>query len=223
MKQYIKQIYLIWRRGRSERRIKIGRILRNQTDGVRFMYIPDGVKEAIGKGFNMYPDFPDPNKIYRNNVLEIFSQRLNNTERSDIQKYYDYWEINPKMKEDKFYVLAQTQGLLPTDTFEFLAEYYPIKDLRFTSEICGLTKIQLPKGSLKEGDQLRWDLEPYNLYDKYAVRLYKDRKVVGYVKAIHSKVFHDSKYKNFSVKVKSVEQNEYVNRVFISIYTTEIK
>lgn len=222
MKQYIKQIYLIWRRGRSERRIKIGRILRNQTDGVRFMYILDGVNEAVEKGFNMYPDFPDPNKIYRNNVLEIFSQRLNNTERSDIQKYYDYWEINPKMKEDKFYVLAQTQGLLPTDTFEFLAEYYPIKDLRFTSEICGLTKIQLPKGSLKEGDQLRWDLEPYNLYDKYAVRLYKDRKVVGYVKAIHSKVFHDSKYKNFSVQVKSVEQNEYVNRVFISIYTTEI-
>lgn len=223
MKRYIKQIYLIWRRGRSERRIKVGRILRNQTEGVRFMYLPEGVKEAVEKGFKMYPDFPDPNKMYQNNVLEIFSQRLNNTERSDIQKYYDYWEISPEMKNDKYYVLAQTQGLLPTDTFEFLAEYYPVKGLRFTSEICGLTKKQLPSGTLKEGDMLQWKLEPSNPYDRYAVKLYKDGKELGYVKAIHSKVFHDSKYKNFEVKVKSVEENGHINRVFISIYTTDIR
>lgn len=223
MKRYIRQIYLIWRRGRSERRIKIGRILRNQTEGVRFMYLPEGVKEAVEKGFNMYPDFPDPDKVYRNNVLEIFSQRLNNTERSDIQKYYDYWEINPEMKEDKYYVLAQTQGLLPTDNFEFLAEYYPVKGLRFTSEICGLSRMQLPSGTLKEGDMLQWKLEPSNHYDKYAVKLYKDEKKLGYIKAIHSKVFHDSKYKKFEVKVKSVEQNGHINRVFISVYTTDIR
>lgn len=223
MKKYIRQIYLIWRRGRNERRIKVGRILCNQTEGVRFMYLQDGVKEAVKNGFNMYPDFPDPNKIYKNNVLEVFSQRLNNTDRSDIQKYYDYWEINPKMKNDKYYVLAQTQGLLPTDNFEFLAEYYPIKNLRFTSEICGLTKMQLPHGILKEGDQLQWKLESSNHFDRYAVKLYKNKIELGYVKAIHSKVFHDSKYKNFSVKVKSVEQNGHINRVFISIYTTEFR
>lgn len=223
MKKYIRQIYLIWRRGRSERRIKVGRILRNQTEGVRFMYLQEGVNEAVEKGFNMYPDFPDPNKLYRNNVLEVFSQRLNNTERSDIQKYYNYWEINPEMKEDKYYVLAQTQGLLPTDTFEFLAEYYPVKGLRFTSEICGLSKMKLSNGILKEGDMLQWKLEPSNPYDKYAVKLYINGKELGYVKAVHSKVFHDSKYKNFAVKVKSVEQNGHINRVFISIYTTDIK
>ena len=223
MKRYIRQIYLIWRRGRSEGRIKVGRILRNQTEGVRFMYLPEGVKEAVEKGFNMYPDFPDPDKVYRNNVLEVFSQRLNNTERSDIQKYYNYWEINPEMKDDKYYVLAQTQGLLPTDTFEFLAEYYPVKGLRFTSEICGLTKMQLSNGTLKEGDMIQWKLEPSNPFDKYAVKLYKDGKELGYVKTIHSKVFHDSKYKNLDVKVKSVEQNGHINRVFISIYTTELK
>lgn len=97
MKRYIKRIYLIWRRGRNDSRIKIGKITRNQTEGVRFEYISDGVKEALEKGFNMYPDFPNPEIVYKNNVLEVFAQRLTNTERSDIQKYYNYWEINPKL------------------------------------------------------------------------------------------------------------------------------
>ena len=219
MKRFIKQIFIVWRRGRGNRRIKVGRILRNQTDGVRFMYIQEGVKEALEQGFGMYPDFPNPDTIYRDNVLDIFSQRLTNNERSDIQKYYDYWEIDPELKDNKYYVLAQTQGLLPSDTFEFIAEYYPVRNLKFTSEICGLTKRRLKPGVLVEGDILRWELEPNNPYDKYAVRLFKKDKELGYVKAIHCNVFHKSKYKQFEVKVKSIEQNGYISRVFISIKT----
>lgn len=219
MKRYIKQIYLVWRRGRSDRRIKIGRILRNQTEGVRFMYIKEGVNEAVKSGFNMYPDFPNPDIVYKNKVLEIFSQRLTNTERADIQKYYDYWDITPSLKNNKYYVLAQTQGLLSTDNFEFLAEYYPVRNLRFTSEICGLSKTLIPSGSLSQGDVLRWVLEPENPYDPFAVKLYKDNMFLGYVKAVHCKVFHDSKRKNLMVKIKSIEQNGHINRAFISIIT----
>lgn len=223
MKRYIKYIYLTWRRGRNDSRIRIGKITRNQTEGVRFEYISDGVKEALEKGFNMYPDFPNPEVVYKNNVLEIFAQRLTNTERSDIQKYYNYWEINPKLKDNKYYVLAQTQGLLSTDNFEFLAEYYPVRDLKFTSEVCGVTRRQLPSGILKEGDILEWRLDKKNLYDKYAVQLFKDGIDIGYVKTVHSKVFHDSKYKLFKVQVKSVEQNGHLNRAFISITTIDGK
>ena len=221
MKRYIKQIYLVWRRGRSDRRIKVGRILRNQTEGVRFMYIPENLSQAVEKGFNMYPDFPNPELVYKNNVLEIFSQRLTNTERTDIQKYYEYWEINPKLKENKYYVLAQTQGLLSTDNFKFLAEYYPVRDLKFISEICGLSQTRLPSGTLKVGDVLHWKLDSKNPYDKYAVKLYKDDMFLGYVKAVHCKVFHDSKYKLFSVKIKSIEQNGHINRAFISVSTID--
>lgn len=220
MKRYIKQIYLIWRRGRNDSRIKVGVITKNQTEGVKFQYIPSGLKEAIEKGFNMYPDFPNPDIVYKNNVLETFAQRLTNTERGDIQKYYDYWEILPSLKNNKFYVLAQTQGLLSTDNFEFIAEYYPVKDLRFASEICGLTKRQLPSGTLEIGESLIWKLEKNNIYDKYAVRLYKRTgQEVGYIKTIHAKVFHDSKYKRFEVKVKSLEQNGHINRAFITVST----
>ena len=41
MKRYIKHIYMVWRRGRSERRIKVGLITKNQTEGVTFRYLED--------------------------------------------------------------------------------------------------------------------------------------------------------------------------------------
>ena len=107
MKKFIKQIYLVWRRGRNDSRIKVGKLTKNVTDGIRFQYIEEGVKEAMEKGFTMYPDFPDIDRIYTQNVLEIFSQRLTKTERSDIQKYFNYWEILPSLKDDKFYVFCQ--------------------------------------------------------------------------------------------------------------------
>lgn len=219
MKRYIKHIYVVWRRGRSERRIKVGLITKNQTEGVTFRYLEEGLKKAIPEGFTMYPDFPDTKITYKQNVLETFAQRLTNTERSDIKKYYDYWEISPELKDDKYYVLAQTQGLLPTDNFEFIAEYYPKKNLKFTSEICGLSHEKVPSGTLSVGDQLTWKLEKDNEYDQYAVLLYKGETKLGYVKTIHSKIFHDSKYKRFNIVVKSLEQNGHINRAFIAIYT----
>lgn len=219
MKRYIKKIYLIWRRGKGERRIRIGEILKNQTQGIRFRYLKEGLSQAIDQGLQMYPDFPDPEAVYTKNVLDIFAQRLNNTDRADIQKYYDYWEIDPGMKDDKYYVLAQTQGLLSTDQFEFLAEYYPVKDLKFTSEICGLSSGKLPNGFLSEREVLDWKLEQHNRYDPFAVSLWKDGRKVGYVKAVHSTVFYKSKRKNLQVTVKSLEQNGYINRAFISVKT----
>ena len=57
--------------------------------GIEPQLIRQRVKEALEKGFNMYPDFPNPEVVYKNNVLEVFAQRLTNTERSDIQKYYN--------------------------------------------------------------------------------------------------------------------------------------
>ena len=208
---------MVWRRGRSGRRIKVGLITKNQTEGVVFRYLTEGLKEAMSEGFTMYPDFPNTETIYKQNVLETLAQRLTNTERSDIKKYYDYWGIAPEMKDDKYYVLAQTQGLLPTDYFEFIAEYFPKKGLKFTSEICGLSHTKIPSGSLSVGDVLTWKFEKNNSYDPHAVLLYKEDVKLGYVKTIHNRIFHTSKNKQFSIIVKSVEQNGHINRVFIAI------
>lgn len=213
----IANIYLAWRKGKGSRRKLVGVLKKNVTEGIRFYYLSKGVEEAQKEGFTPYVDFPDTSKVYTENVLDIFGQRLIKTERPDVQKYLDFWDINPKFQDDKFYLLAYTQGMLSTDNFEFLADFHPIKELRFVSEICGLTHYKVQSGTLQDGDILTYELEEGNPKDPFAVKILKDNKMLGYVKMVHSKVFHKKKTGSLTVRVKSVDQNGSVNRVFIEI------
>jgi hypothetical protein len=213
----ISTIYLVWRKGKGSRRRIVGKIKRNATDGVRFEYIISGVIEAQKEGFTPYIDFPDTSKIYTENVLDIFGQRLIKSDRSDIQKYHDFWSIDPRYKEDKFYLLAYTQGMLSTDNFEFLAESHPVKDLKFVSEICGLSHSKLSPDTLSIGDKLTWKLEKDNPIDKSAVKVFKNSIEIGYVKLIHSRIFHKKLKSLLKITVKSIDKNGILNRVFIDI------
>ena len=107
---------------------------------MQFHYIKAGVKKAQEEGFTPYVDFPDTTKVYTEKVLDVFGQRLIKTERSDIQKYLDFWNISKEYQNDKFYLLAYTQGMLSTDNFEFLADFHPKNLLR-------PPKLLLPKSS----------------------------------------------------------------------------
>lgn len=216
MSKDIAHIYLAWRKGAGYPRIIIGVIKRN-TFGVTFSYLQNGLDEAKKEGFVTYTDFPDEKKVYTEGVLDIFGLRLNKSEREDIQKYYDYWEIDPQFKDDKYYLLAHTQGLLPTDNFEFLADFNPVKGISFTSELCFLTKLQLPKDTLEEGDELTWIKEPQNVHDRYAVKVYKGDTFVGYIKKVHSHIFYKKCRSKLKITVKSLNRNGHLNRAFIRI------
>lgn len=213
----IGSIYLSWRKGKGSRRKIVGLIKKNATSGVRFSYLQKGVLEAQKEGFTPYTDFPDTTKVYSENVLEIFGQRLIKTERPDINKYLDFWAIDTKFKDDKYYLLAYTQGMLSTDNFEFLADFHPTKKLCFISEICGLSHAKVESGTLISGDKLSYKLETNNPKDSFAVKIFKGEKPLGYVKMIHSKIFYKKLKSPLKITVKSVDQNSSVNRVFIEI------
>ena len=217
MTKGIGHIFLAWRKGPGCSRLIIGVIKRNATEGTTFRYLKEGLEEARKDGFVTYPDFPDESKVYSDHVLDIFGQRLNKSEREDIYKYYEYWEIDPEKKNDKYYLLAHTQGMLPTDNFELLADYNPVKNLSFTSELCSLTHLKLPSNTLEEGDVLRWERESYNEYDKYAIKGFKGDIFVGRVKRIHSQVFYKKHGNKLRITVKSINRNGHLNRVFIKI------
>ena len=213
----IKNIYLSWRKGKSYRRHIVGIIRRNATDGIRFEYIKENLSEALSDGFAPYVDFPDVDNIYKEGVIDIFGQRLIQAERSDIQKYYDFWELDPAYVDDKYYMLAYTQGMLSTDNFEFLAEFYPKIDLCFVSEICGLTERSIASNFILEGEELKWLRDSRNRFDKNAIQVMKGNTVIGYVKKIHSRVFYENLKGKLRVVVKSIDQNGVLNRVFIRI------
>jgi hypothetical protein len=215
----IGNIHLIWRPGKGSRRISVGTIKQSASEGIRFQYNQEGLKKAKKLGFVHYESFPDisEDKIYTENVIEIFGQRLMRSERPDLQDFYDFWSIDLSKKEDKFYMLAFTQGLLPTDNFEFLADFNPVKNLSFITEITNLTESQISSDKVNIGDILKYELEPENKYDKNAVRVFKNDLFLGRIKLIHCNVFHKTK-KSFSLKVQGIEKNGVLKKIFVKAF-----
>lgn len=210
----IENIHLIWRPGKGSRRISVGTIKKSTSEGIRFQYNLEGIAEAKKFGFVHYEGFPDTAKIYTENVIEIFGQRLMRSERSDLQDFYDFWNVDLSKKEDKYYMLAFTQGLLPTDNFEFLAQFNPADDLSFVTEITNLSESQIPSDKVSIGDILRYELEPENSFDNYAVKVFKEDFYLGHIKLIHCTVFHKTN-KQFELIVQGVEKNGVLKRIFV--------
>lgn len=213
----IGNIYLTWRKGKGSSRKRVGVIKRNSNTGITFSYMEKGVLEAEKEGFTPYVDFPDITKTYSKNVLDIFGQRLIKTERPDSQKYLDFWSIDQIYKDNKYYLLAHTQGLLATDNFEFLADYNPIKGLSFITEICGLSHTTPPVDIISEGDVLHWKPDRTNTFDNKAIKVFKGQTYLGNVKLVHCNVFHKPGGDKLKISVKSIEKNGHLNRVFINI------
>lgn len=210
-------IFLTWRKGKGDRRKVVGTIRRSANGSIRFNYEQKGLDEAYKEGFSLYTDFPEADKTYTDNVLDVFGQRLIKTDRADINRFLDFWAINPKHKDDKYYMLAYTQGMLSTDNFEFLVDFQPVKDLCFITEISGLTSRNIPLDSLQVGEELRWEWEPKNSYDKKAVKVFKGNTELGYVKIIHNRVFHKKNGNRLKIRVKQIDKNGHLNRVFIQV------
>jgi hypothetical protein len=216
MKEFDK-IYLVWRSGVGSRRYAVG-VLERYPDGKHtFKYLPE-VKEIQEKeGFPLYTEFQDTSKIYNGNIAEIFGQRLTKLERSDAGTFLDFWEVERDKAQDKFYLLGKTQGLVATDNFEFLAEYKLIPETHFLTELASLTKNLLPNGTLEIGDVLHFEKDTGNEYDKYAIRVLKGEKFIGYIKKYHCKIFHEVGAEKLKLSVKAIEQNGFIKRVFVRV------
>lgn len=212
------KIFLTWRKSGGTRRHIVG-VLQKTIDGKHiFKYEqPTVAKLQSEEGFTPYTEFQDIIKEYNGNIAEIFGQRLTKTDRPDIQSFFNFWEVDEIKAQDKFYLLGKTQGLIPTDNFEFLAEYHLTPDIHFLTELASLSQLQLPKGTLQFGDILRFELEPTKPFDSFAVKAFKGDMEVGYIKKIHSKVFYQAGGDKLKLTVKAIDQNGIVKRVFVKV------
>lgn len=212
-----KEIFLSWRPGSGKERRIVG-VLRREADGKHiFSYLRDGVEQAKKEGFSSYTEFPDTTQSYNGTVLEVFAQRLMRPERTDIQTFYDFWEIEPQFASDKFYLLAHTQGMVPTDNFEFLADYLPAKGLHFLTDLANVPDHNLPAGTLSKGDELTYLLEAQNSHDEHAVRVFKGTTEIGYIKKIHCRIFHKVPHGALKLTVKALDQNGVIKKVFVKV------
>lgn len=221
MSRTIGNIYLAWRKGTGARRYIVGVIKYNSTEGVRFSYKKENVEKAQIDGFVPYTEFPFTDREYFEGVLDKFSQRLTRPERADYGRFIKFWEVPDQKRTDVFYLLAHTQGLAPTDNFEFLANFNPTTTLCFVSDLAGLSINQISKDTLKIGDELRYERESDNSYDKYAVKIFKGKTFLGYVKKIHSRVFYKKGADSLRITVKNIDANGIIRKVFIRIHSNK--
>lgn len=208
---------LSWRKGQGHRRHIVGVMEQSANRFFSFSYDQAAVATAKTEGFAPYTEFPDITKSYNGAVLDIFAQRLIKSERPDIQNFYDFREIEPQFKKDKFYLLAHTQGLLPMDNFEFLADYNPVPGLHFLTELASLSVNDLPSTTLNVGDSLQFELDEKNEFDSQAVKVLKGDLKIGYIKKIHCKVFHKPGAQNLKLSVKALDKNGKIKKVFIKV------
>ena len=218
MKRF-REIYLSWRKEKGSRRKIVGVIKRTATNGITFEYKEEGAEEAKKEGFKEYSGFPlDYTKEYREDDLDIFSLRLVPYERKDNKKLLQFWLAEGVT--DKFDLLALTQGLLPTDNFEFLGKFNPRKGFRFVTDIAGLSHIELEKGSVEVGDKLQYEFENNkDATDGRAVKVFKGELHIGYIKVIHDSIFKKSD-KKLKLTVKEVEQNGRIRNIFVEVDST---
>ncbi len=217
MKIKVREILLSWRKERGSRRKVVGVLKRTATTGITFRYLKKGALEAKEEGFKEYPGFPlDFNKIYQENDLDIFSLRLIPFDRKDNLKLIEFWEAQGVT--DKFDLLALTQGMLPTDNFEFLGNFNPQKNFRFVTDLAGLSHIKLENGSVKIGDKLTYIFKENRKSLKgRAVIVFKGEMKVGFIKIVHDNIFLNSKNKRLSLTVKEVEQNGMIKNIFVLV------
>lgn len=211
------KIYLAWRRGKGSHRHIVGLLERSTDHNVTFQYLAETKDLVKSEGFIPYFEFQDLDKIYGDNVLQIFSHRLIKAERPDITSFYEFWEVDPDKANDKFYLLGKTQGLTASDNFEFLAEYIYHSDVHFLTDISGLSYTNLPKDTVRKGDYLTYSFEQNNQYDREAVKVSFNGIDIGYIKKIHCRIFHQATDKPLRIQVKAIEQNGVMRKVFVKV------
>lgn len=213
--QEFDKIYLVWRKGQGFNRVAVGEIFLQDANYV-FKYLPNA-KEMLNEGFAAYTEFRDLDKTYKQNVLEIFGQRLTKSSRPDIKNLYRFWGVDETKSADIFYLLGKTQAQLATDNFELIPEYNIGIPLTFVSEIVGLTHNPLAKGTLLVGDILDIVKDNSNQFDINAIKTYKHKKFIGFIKAIHCNVISNTDLRKIKVVVNAIDQNGIVKRIFVKV------
>lgn len=217
-------ITLMWRPGKGSRRITIGTLTKSKTTGeLSFQYSVEGITEAkkIDGQFSGYPGLPIDSDHFESSLLEeVFFSRLINTDRNDAKQLLDFWLVDPSRYSDKYYLLAQTQGLSFSDTFEFVPRYFKSHKNSFITDVAGLSRIPFDLRTLQLGEKLQFTLEPENEYDPNAVYLSSNGQKIGYIKKGHNSVFNRTNLFKINVIVWSIVVIGEINKLYVKIDIT---
>lgn len=205
-------LLLIWKDPETRRNYTVGKLTRG--DFFTFQYYGEA-ENAEEAGWKLLGAFPTYQEYRSNTMFPVFSSRLPDKKRRDIQNILEKYGL---MEYDEFELLRRSGARLPIDTYEFIDPILPddkeverefyITGIRYHSACQGSDCGALP--GVKVGDMLLLEEEPENAYDPMAIRvLTQEREVLGYVPRYYNKAIlarlHDGM--GYSCKITEVNAN----------------
>lgn len=209
MKEYY--LYLIWQDPNSRRNFIIGKLTRGEK--YKFEYMPEA-EEARKEGWHELNAFPKVEEYFSDIVFPIFSSRLPDRKRRDINEILKKYSLQ---SYDEFELLRKSGAQLPIDTYHFIDPIFP-KDQHIEKDfyVAGIRyHAKCKHGNCEQlqlsvGDRLTLIPEPDNLHDKNAIYL-ADAKggKIGYVPRYYNRAVLDrfEKKETYSCVVIEVNQN----------------
>ena len=183
-------LLLIWKDPETRRNYTVGKLTRGDCFTFQYYGEAESAEEAGWKLLGAFPTYQE----YRSNIMfPVFSSRLPDKKRRDIQNILEKYGL---MEYDEFELLRRSGARLPIDTYEFIdpippddteveREFY-ITGIRYHSACQGSDCGALP--GVKVGDILLLEEEPENAYDPMAIRvLTQEKEVLGYVPRYYNK------------------------------------
>ena len=205
-------LLLIWKDPETRRNYTVGKLTRG--DFFTFQYYGEA-ENAEEAGWKLLGAFPTYQEYRSNTMFPVFSSRLPDKKRRDIQNILEKYGL---MEYDEFELLRRSGARLPIDTYEFIDPILPddkeverefyITGIRYHSACQGSDCGALP--GVKVGDMLLLEEEPENAYDPMAIRvLTQEQEVLGYVPRYYNKAIlarlHDGM--GYSCKITEVNAN----------------
>lgn len=205
-------LLLIWKDPETRRNYTVGKLTRGDCFTFQYYGEAENAEEA---GWKLLGAFPTYQEYRSNTMFPVFSSRLPDKKRRDIQNILEKYGL---MEYDEFELLRRSGARLPIDTYEFIdpippddteveREFY-ITGIRYHSACQGSDCGALP--GVKVGDILLLEEEPENAYDPMAIRvLTQEKEVLGYVPRYYNKAIlarlHDGM--GYSCKITEVNAN----------------
>ena len=179
-----KYLLLIWKDPITRRNFAIGKLCHGQT--FTFEYCGD-FDEAENFGWRKLNAFPEEKTYTSENMFPVFSSRLPDRKRRDIEQILKKYSLNIY---DEFELLRKSEGRLPIDTYSFIDPIFPstetvernfyIMGTRHQAACKGNDCSLLPNISIN--DYLIFEKEPNNKYDCNAIQvLTQEKELLGYV------------------------------------------
>ena len=211
-------LYLVWKDNETRRLFTVGELSRNGQFEFRYGL---EVQEAISKGFNLLPPFPEINKVYKcPKLFPTFTSRLPDKKRKGIENILNKYDMDVY---DEYTLLKRSGASLPIDNLQFIDPILPDNDLpikrifwlsgsRYYLGCDGLDCVNAI--DCAEDELLSLEMEPSNPKDRFAIKvLNSSSKLIGYIPRYYAEsiTLKLRNYAGYTCKVYEVKRENHCN------------